>query len=39
MKAQRYAFPASIELEYRVEGSDAMTELSKGLRYAKDALS
>jgi len=38
MKKERYTFPATIELEYRVEGSDPMTELKKCVQYCKDAL-
>ena len=38
MKQEKYAFPATIELEYRVEGSNAMAELRKCLQYCKDAL-
>jgi sugar phosphate isomerase/epimerase len=38
MKQEKYTFPATIELEYRVEGSDPMTELRKCVEYCKDAL-
>ena len=38
MKKEKYTFPATIELEYRVEGSDPMTELKKCVQYCKDAL-
>lgn len=38
MKARKYTFPATIELEYRVEGSDPMTELRKCVQYCKEAL-
>ena len=38
MKRERYTFPATIELEYRVEGSDPMTELKKCVQFCKDAL-
>ena len=38
MKQERYTFPATIELEYRVEGSDAMAELRRCVQFCKDAL-
>lgn len=39
MKAEKYKFPASIELEYRIpEGSTVMAEMAKCVRYCKDAL-
>jgi sugar phosphate isomerase/epimerase len=38
MKKEKYTFPATIELEYRVEGSDPMTELKKCVEYCKEAL-
>ena len=39
MAKEKYAFPANIELEYRVpEGSDLMTEMSNCLNYCKNAL-
>ena len=38
MKQERYTFPATIELEYRVDGSNAMAELKKCVAYCKDAL-
>ncbi len=38
MKKERYTFPATIELEYRVEGSDPLTELKKCVQFCKDAL-
>lgn len=37
MKRERYPFPATIEY-VRLEGHDTMTEIAKGLQYAKDAL-
>jgi sugar phosphate isomerase/epimerase len=40
MKAKRYRFPASIELEYPVPaGSDAVKEVTKCVAYAREALS
>lgn len=40
MKAKRYRFPASIELEYPVPaGSDAVEEVTKCVAYAREALS
>jgi sugar phosphate isomerase/epimerase len=39
MKAEKYKFMATIELEYEVpEGSDVMTELAKCVKFCKDAL-
>ncbi len=39
MKTERYAFPATIELEYPVpESSTAMAELQKCLRFCEEAL-
>ena len=38
MKARKYTFPATIELEYRVEGSDPMAELRKCVQYCREAL-
>ncbi len=39
MKKEKYRFPGTIELEYTPpEGSDSMKEISKCLRYCKDAL-
>ncbi|HEX7087804.1 MAG TPA: sugar phosphate isomerase/epimerase [Vicinamibacterales bacterium] len=38
MKRNRYTFPATIELEYRVEGSDPMTELKKCVEFCRSAL-
>ena len=39
MKRERYAFPATIELEYPVpEGSTVMAELSRCLDYCREAL-
>lgn len=38
MKRNRYTFPATIELEYRVEGSDPMTELKKCVEFCRNAL-
>ncbi len=39
MKNNKYRFPATIELEYKVpEGSDAVKEVSKCVEYCKDAL-
>jgi sugar phosphate isomerase/epimerase len=38
MKREKYTFMATIELEYRVEGSDPMAELKKCVQYCKDAL-
>jgi len=40
MKAKRYRFPASIELEYPVPaGSDAVKEVARCVAYAREALS
>ena len=39
MKREQYTFPATIELEYRVEGSDPMTELKKCVEFCRAALS
>ncbi len=39
MRAQKYKFPASIELEYQIpEGSDAVVETSKCVQFCKNAL-
>ncbi len=38
MKSEGYDFMATIELEYRVEGSDPMAELQKCVAFCKDAL-
>jgi len=39
MKREKYAFPASIELEYDVPtGSDAVKEAAKCLSFCKQAL-
>lgn len=39
MKAQKYAFPATIELEYKVpEGSNSVEEVKKCLEYCRKAL-
>jgi sugar phosphate isomerase/epimerase len=39
MKAEKYKFPASIELEYHTpEGSTVMAEMARCVRYCKDAL-
>ncbi len=38
MKRERYGFPASIELEYRVEPGHVMTELARCREYARTAL-
>jgi len=39
MKRERYAFPAMIELEYRIpQGSTVMDELTKCVQYCKDAV-
>jgi hypothetical protein len=39
MKRERYAFPAMIELEYRIpEGSSVMGELAKCVQYCREAL-
>ena len=38
MKKERYTFPATIELEYRVEGSEAMAELRKCVEFCREAL-
>jgi sugar phosphate isomerase/epimerase len=38
MKREQYPFMATIELEYRVDGSDAMTELKKCVEYCRQAL-
>jgi sugar phosphate isomerase/epimerase len=39
MKRGKYTFPATIELEYRVEGSDPMTELKKCVEFCRGVLS
>ncbi len=40
MKAEKYKFPASIELEYKIpDGSTVMAEMAKCVQYCKDALS
>jgi sugar phosphate isomerase/epimerase len=39
MKAEKYKFPATIELEYHTpEGSTVMAEMAKCVQYCKDAL-
>lgn len=39
MKKNKYKFPATIELEYRIpEGSDAITEVQKCVEYCRKAL-
>jgi len=39
MRQEKYKFPASIELEYQIpEGSNAVVETSKCVRFCKDAL-
>lgn len=38
MKREKYTFPATIELEYRVPGSDPLTEIRKCLSYCREAL-
>lgn len=38
MRRERYDFMATIELEYRVDGSDTMTELRKCVQYCRDVL-
>jgi sugar phosphate isomerase/epimerase len=38
VKAEKWKFPCTIELEYRVEGSNAVAEVGKCLQFAKDAL-
>ena len=39
MKAQRYTFPATIEMEYTLpDGSDAVNEVARCLSYCKQAL-
>jgi sugar phosphate isomerase/epimerase len=38
MRREKYDFMATIELEYRVEGSDAMTELRRCVQYCREAL-
>ena len=39
MKKEKWTFPADIELEYRVpEGSDAVTEVGKCVRFCKESL-
>lgn len=39
MRAEKYKFPATIELEYQIpEGSDAVKEVSKCLEYCRRAL-
>lgn len=40
MKAEKYTFPATVELEYNIpEGSDAVKEVQKCLAYCEKALS
>ena len=38
MKREKYTFMATIELEYRVDGSDAMAELKKCVEFCRQAL-
>ncbi len=39
MKAEKYKFPATIELEYKIpEGSTVMAEMAKCVQFCKDAL-
>jgi sugar phosphate isomerase/epimerase len=38
MKKNKYTFPATIELEYRVEGSNPMTELRRCVEFCRNAL-
>ena len=38
MKREKYTFMATIELEYRVEGSDAMAELKKCVQFCREVL-
>jgi len=39
MKRHKLAFPADIELEYKIpEGSDAVTEVTKCVQFCKKAL-
>lgn len=39
MKKEKYKFPATIELEYKIpEGSTVMAEMAKCVQYCKDAL-
>jgi sugar phosphate isomerase/epimerase len=39
MRKNKWAFPASIELEYQIpEGSDAVKEVAKCLQYCRQAL-
>jgi sugar phosphate isomerase/epimerase len=39
MKKEKYKFPASIELEYKIpDGSTVMAEMAKCVQYCKDAL-
>jgi sugar phosphate isomerase/epimerase len=39
MKKEKWTFPADIELEYRIpEGSDAVTEVRKCVRFCKESL-
>lgn len=38
MKSEQYDFMATIELEYRVEGSDPMAELKKCVQFCREAL-
>lgn len=39
MKKEKWAFPADIELEYKIpEGSDAVAEVAKCVRYCREAL-
>jgi sugar phosphate isomerase/epimerase len=39
LKAEKYQFPAAIELEYRIpQGSTASAEIAKCLQFCRDAL-
>lgn len=38
VKREKWTFPCTIELEYRVEGSNAAAEIAKCLQFCKDAL-
>ena len=38
MKKEKYAFPANIEYEYRIEGADTVAEMTKCFQYCKEAL-
>jgi sugar phosphate isomerase/epimerase len=38
IRKEKFRFPSNIEYEYRVEGSDSVTEVTKCFKYCKDAL-